>query len=488
MSTAAIPGNWVGRNLNGRLSLLKWLGGTEEFAVYLAELSETSQKAVVKLVPSESEEAEIRMTGWLAGADLSHPNLIQTLESGRCEIDSVALFYVLTEAPDEVLAEIIRERALTAQEAREMLDPVLDALGYLKAKGFVHGSLSPSNILAVGDSLKLSTDRLLVAGATGGPSPELTAFDAPEIAHGPIGTAADVWSLGATLVAVLTQHAPVWDRGANMAPEVPESIPEPFATIARECLRIDPGQRCTLEQIKARLQPGTIGSDAAHVATAAPAATAPVNAALVNAAPVNPAPAAAVTARPVERPSRKAGDTTAAMGKATLLLAVVALLLAGIGIWDVATHRSQPPPPVTEQSGGQAKSPASDGAIPAAPAAAPASSQNRTLRSANPGGTSTKGAVMQRVEPDVPSSAMRTISGTVRVAVRVSVAADGNVTDASFESAGPSKYFASRALDASRQWKFKPAQVGGRAVPSTWVLHFQFRQSGIDITPAETAP
>lgn len=83
---------------------------------------------------------------------------------------------------------------------------------------------------------------------------------------------------------------------------------------------------------------------------------------------------------------------------------------------------------------------------------------------------------------------MRTISGTVKVAVRVSVDASGNVTNAEFDSAGPSKYFAGKALEAARHWTFRPAQSGSQPVASTWTLHFDFRREGISITPVETAP
>ncbi len=63
------------------------------------------------------------------------------------------------------------------------------------------------------------------------------------------------WSLGVTLVEALTQHPPVWDRSTHRDPAVPESIPQPFADIAQACLRYDPVRRCTIADIKARLEP-----------------------------------------------------------------------------------------------------------------------------------------------------------------------------------------------------------------------------------------
>ena len=39
-----------------------------------------------------------------------------------------------------------------------MLAPVLDALAYMHGRGFLHGHIKPSNIMAVGEELKLSSD------------------------------------------------------------------------------------------------------------------------------------------------------------------------------------------------------------------------------------------------------------------------------------------------------------------------------------------
>ena len=90
--------------------------------------------------------------------------------------------------------------------------------------------------------------------------------------------------------------------------------------------------------------------------------------------------------------------------------------------------------------------------------------------------------------PDVPRQASATIHGKVTVVIRVAVDASGAVSNATFESEGPSKYFARLALDAARQWKFQPAQSGGQAVLSTWILRFEFKQSGTEVIPEQRKP
>ena len=99
-----------------------------------------------------------------------------------------------------------------------------------------------------------------------------------------------------------------------------------------------------------------------------------------------------------------------------------------------------------------------------------------------------RGRVLQQVLPEVSRSSQNTIHGHLKVAIHVSVDTSGNVTQATFVSAGPSKYFAERALAAARQWKFTPPQVDGQAAASEWILRFQFARANIQVFPSEIKP
>jgi TonB family protein len=90
--------------------------------------------------------------------------------------------------------------------------------------------------------------------------------------------------------------------------------------------------------------------------------------------------------------------------------------------------------------------------------------------------------------PEVSRSAQRTIHGRIKIDVRVSVDAAGNVSHATLVSASPSKYFADQALAAARQWKFNPARANGDAVPSEWNLRFHFSRTSTQVLPTETKP
>jgi TonB family protein len=502
MNATSIREDLVGRVISGRFPLLRWLGASRGSSVYLTESGNPLQKAAIKLVPADSRGAESRMAAWVAAANLSHPSLMKVFANGRCEIDSSPTLYVVTEYADEILAEIIPQRALTAEETRDVLGPVVDALAYLHAKGFVHGWLKPSNIMASGDRLKLSADGLILSGAIGKPSIERTIYDAPETIQGRIGPAADVWALGATLVEVLTQRPPALYGATAPEPTVPDTVPEPFATIARECLRKDPARRCTLDQIKTWLDPDAV---------------------------VQPAPRNVV----MEMPARAAEVVTAGAAatlsslkrrRKPVVVGAAVVLLVVFGAWLIRSHREQPiqpapdvqndspppaaPAPKAAKRRSSAATPTPDRPIAPAPSVAAtsprpdpdaASSQSSSASPATPavpqdqtsqssGGVTVKGEVSHQVQPEVLASALGTISGIVKVTVRVSVDASGNVTNAEFDSAGPSKYFANKALDAARHWTFKPALAGGQPTASTWVLNFDFRRDGISATPAETNP
>jgi eukaryotic-like serine/threonine-protein kinase len=500
MSAAAISREWVGRLADGRYPLLRWLGGSQPSGVFLTDLADDwdqtdqPQKAIIKLVPAEVEDAGARAAAWEAARTLSHPNLMKVFTHGRCEIDDVPCLYVVTEFADEVLAEVLFERPLTTKETGDMLGPALDALSYLHANGLVHGRLNPSNIMAAGDSLKLTTYGVCSVGAAVASSSTRTVCDAPETEFGPIGPASDVWSLGATLVEVLTKYPPQWNRARTAEPTVPESMPEPFASIARKCLRSDPAHRITLDEIAARLDP----------------------------------------AKAPSRLREKPATDSSHRRRVALPLAILALVLAGVGIWFALSRRAQPPQtsltpaqqaqnlpaaapvqaPAPEPTAtpsptaapdetatttpAQATPPASTIVTPPAPNAAPvaapvpppkpAEQATQATDNPSPAPATINPAIVNQILPDIIPSAMRTISGTVKVSVRLAVNENGIVTDATLASVGPSNYFASKSLEAARRWKFKPAQVDGHAAPSDWTLEFQYRRSGIKVVPEQKTP
>jgi len=87
--------------------------------------------------------------------------------------------------------------------------------------------------------------------------------------------------------------------------------------------------------------------------------------------------------------------------------------------------------------------------------------------------------VLKKVEPAYPNRA-RSLGICGKVVVRFLVETDGRVSKPSIVEARPAGYFEQNALEAVRQWRFKPGYLGGRAVAAWVTLPVQFRLVGQD--------
>jgi TonB family protein len=491
MDISLISRTWPGRVIDGKFPLLKWLGSSASSGVFLCEVEgHAPRKFALKLISADTLDAEIQMTCWASTTALSHPHLMALFHTGRCQIDDAWFIYAVTEYAEEFLSQVLAERPLTVAETTEMFNPVVDALAYLHKNGVVHGRIKPANIMGVNDRLKISSERLHLAGELRNPDAGAGAFDAPELASGAITPAADVWSLGITLIKALTQWPPVWESREGRDPVVPESIPEPFAEIARGCLRCDPSRRFTLGEVKARLgsaqalpdpppsnaKRGPNKSVAALLIAAVLAVIAVIAAVHFRShkAPASSAeeqPSAELASLPPQAAAQEAPDTqtspeSRSQDTSTLSPATKKKPAAGTAL--VASQPTETQTPAAQTQAPAAQTPAA-----------------QTQTSNDP---LVKGAVAQRVSPDILPSAMESIDGKVDVKIRVAVDPSGKVSSATYDSPGTSRYFAKMTLQAAQQWQFSPAHVDGQPVSSVWILAFEFTQAGTEITPVEVSP
>ncbi|HUA15733.1 MAG TPA: TonB family protein [Verrucomicrobiae bacterium] len=421
---------WEGHLVDGRFPLRRFVGSSDHSAVFLTERN--SSQAAVKLIAAGAEVSAQQLARWRAAAQLSHPHLLRIFESGTCQVNGVSCLYAVMEFADEDLSQILPQRALAPPEVGDMLPPVLDALSYLHARGLVHGRVKPSNILAAGEQLKLSADQLQPS-ENGSGRTRRDVYDAPETATGVVSPAGDMWSLGATLLTCLTQEATL-AAAPDGDPAVPKTVPEPFRGIVRECLHVEPKQRCSIAQIQARLQPR----------------------------------ARSVPADPESIPTRESSGK-----RLSIVIVTLAVILAIAIALAIAHYRRRAPSPVTTSEPAAAKSTPNPKSIStSAPATKP------TAKTAASGG-----AVLRRVLPEVPQSARNTITGKIRVSVRVEVDPSGKVTSARLTSPGPSKYFARLALKAAQDWEFSPPEVSGEPAASTWTLRFRFGRTRTEVSP-----
>jgi TonB family protein len=522
---------WVGQIVDGAFPLRQYLGGTDHSAVFMTEYAEGGaepRKAVIKLFPADPASADAQVLRWESVAQLSHPNLLRLFSGGRCKLEGNDLAYLVMEYAEENLAQILPQRALTPEETRDMLGPVLDALEYLHGKGLVHGDLKPANILASADQLKLSSDTIARIGESQGLGRRPGAYDAPEAISGKLTAAADVWALGTTLVEVMTQRLPDWQPGPQREPVTPANLPAPFQEIARACLRLEPDRRAKIGDIAGRLNARAVAAAASASGAAIDSVSMQSPSMSAVAGPTSlpspktmtpkslpPQAAARLQTNPHRPPPYKASGTRP---RFLLPLVACALIFAAIiTVPRLLTHRpetrsssavpSQKPVGQAETaksstSASQPKirqtvQPSSANSLKAtsekvnpdgAAAASPSAGSAEAVNPATAGNISAKGEVLDQVLPDASQKALATIHGKVRVGIKVHVDAAGAVSGAELDSPGPSQFFADLTLKAARKWVFTPPEVNGKSVASEWRLRFVFTQSGAKVTATQTVP
>jgi serine/threonine protein kinase len=495
---------WVGQVIDGKFRLGEFVGGDQGSSVFLTDYdSPDVRKVAIKLVPADAAEAEGLLARWRHAAKLSHPHMIRLLDIGRGELDGSAVLYVLMEYAEENLSGVIARRPLAPDEARAILGPVVDALAYVHAKGFVHCRIKPANIMAENDLLKISSDGLCRIGEFSGSVGKPGAYDPPEAAGGRISPAGDVWSLGMTLVEALTQRLPVWERTNQAEPALPSNLPAEFLDLARHCLRRDPQLRWSVADISARLLPNApappqqMARGAHHfsahrswVGTAAPIGLAllailaaarvfhhhshsePTHA--VASADSSAPPSVPPAARPSVQPKPEKKPVPA---EAAAPVAKPAPVIPPRPASQPVAHPVAVPSHKILAASNPVPTPAAVSPKGSAPAPATASSSGVV-----------RGKVVQQFLPDASQKARDTIRGKVRVSVRVHVDESGRVTAAAFDAPGPSQYFADRTLEAAKLWLFAPAKIDGHNVPSDWLLRFEIDPAATSVHPEQKAP
>jgi TonB family protein len=549
---------WVGQVVDKEFPLHHFLAATNHSAVFLTQLADPqSRQAAIKFISADDPAAGQQLAIWKQIAHLSHPNLSPIYHVGRCRIDGMNLLYVVMECAEENLSQILPHRALTPDETRDMLNPVVDVLVYLHAKSLVHTHIKPSNLLAVGDLLKLSSDTILPVGQPREALREPDVYDAPEAAASPANfstPASDIWSLGVTLVEALTQSAPSLPFENSAEPLVPDTLPQPYIDIARHSLLREPRRRWDAPQIAACLS--GIAQPVIHAVPATRAAAASANSPLtISPSPISPlsVPLSPEPAIPLSKLLATAASSLSASRPRTAepanpaaepirglsIYLVPALLAAFILIVGIAAlprffrFRTEPvvstsstdtvslsaPDASTSPQSAPASKPAPVPANPAnvyappskppdsitadsdpvanppkphdaAPSPAVLGSESSPSSAAMKAAASAplRGDVLNQVLPKASEKALATIHGSFQITARVQVDPSGKVTDATLEDPGPSRYFANLTEHAAQQWQFSAPETDGQAMPSEWLIRFQFTSSGVQAFPTRTSP
>ncbi|MFF3862238.1 serine/threonine-protein kinase [Streptomyces sp. NPDC002209] len=166
------------------------------------------------------------------------------------------------------LAERVRERVLDPAELARLAAGLAEALRDIHRAGVVHRDLKPSNVLMAPDGVRVidfgisrpaDSDLRTETGKLIGTPP----YMAPEQFQRPreVGTAADVFALGAVLVHAATGHGPfdsdshylVAYQVVHAEPDL-SGLPEQLVPLVARCLAKEPADRPTAEELIAEMR------------------------------------------------------------------------------------------------------------------------------------------------------------------------------------------------------------------------------------------
>ena len=466
---------WESQVVNGVYPLRRFLGGSNHSAVFLTECkAEHAADAAIKFVPADTLQAQAQLVQWGTAVELSHPHLVRLFDVGRCRFAGREFLFVVMEYADQTLAQLLPRRALSPDEARDLLTPTLDALAYLHRNGLVHGHLKPSNFLVVGDQLKLASDTISSAGKPATDAVRNALHDPPELKDGARSTAGDVWDLGIVLVEALTQRTPIWPDERAETALLPVKLPPPFVDLVRRCLSRPAANRPTVMELQAQYKP-------------------------------KPWAALSAGLDPSEIDADSAVDSAQRSRLAQVLIpalsALAAVAVIALGVWVSLHLIQQKRPRIRPFASGDSQAYLQEEVAqdappaPAAPAAAPtiessvaaeaqpvatnapstAAAPAAAAPSPSPAPADQPDGVLHEELPEITRPIIVRIHGHVRVAVRVLVDPAGNVVGEFMESTGPSAYFSRLAGEAAGKWKFAPTDAHGARV---WLLRFEFTRDG----------
>ncbi|MFD4577197.1 serine/threonine-protein kinase [Streptomyces sp. NPDC058417] len=201
---------------------------------------------------------------------LTHPNIVRVRDL-VVEGDLLALVMDLVEGPD--LHRYLRENGpFTPVAAALLTAQISDALAASHADGVVHRDLKPANVLLMqggGQMHPLLTDFGIARLAD---SPGLTrtsefvgtpAYVAPESAEGrPQTSAVDIYGAGILMYELVTGRPPfsggsaleVLHQHLSAEPRRPSTVPDPLWTVIERCLRKNPDERPSAENLARALR------------------------------------------------------------------------------------------------------------------------------------------------------------------------------------------------------------------------------------------
>ena len=146
---------YEGEIIAGAYTLGKLQRSEGRNAFFLSE--KDGKPALLRLTEALNDEP-VLLTRWKRAAAIEHPNLLPIMGSGGAYLDGAPVAWALLERTDAALADVLRDRVLTTDEAKEVAVAVAGALSALHEVDLIHQHVDASNVFAVGEVVKLRSD------------------------------------------------------------------------------------------------------------------------------------------------------------------------------------------------------------------------------------------------------------------------------------------------------------------------------------------
>nr|CAE00640.1 putative mitogen-activated protein kinase 1 [Medicago sativa] len=251
------PGSWQKGELLGRGSFGTVYEGISEdgffFAVKQVSLLDQGSQGKQSVVQLEHEIALL--------SQFEHENIVRYIGT---EMDESNLYIFIEFVTKGSLLSLYRRYKLRDSQVSAYTRQILHGLKYLHDRNIVHRDIKCANILVdANGSVKVADFGLAKAIKLNDvKSCQGTAFwMAPEVVRGKVkgyGLPADIWSLGCTVLEMLTGKIPyspmecisaMFRIGKGELPPVPDTLSRDARDFILQCLKVNPDDRPTAAQL-----------------------------------------------------------------------------------------------------------------------------------------------------------------------------------------------------------------------------------------------
>ncbi|KAL7331802.1 mitogen-activated protein kinase kinase kinase [Mucor circinelloides] len=262
-----IRGKLIGKGSFGRVYLAFNVGTGEVIAVKQVEIPKTASDI---LNEEQHDMVEALYQEIMTLRDLDHENIVQYLGYGQDNAEGVINIFLEYVSGGSVASRLALHGAFDEPLTKYFTRQICSGLAYLHSKHILHRDIKAANILVEADGICKISDfglskkndydevydqnsRMSLRGSIYWMAPEV-------VKNEPYSAKVDIWSLGCTMIEMLTgqrpwitlsQIAALYNLGRLNTPTIPENISECAKDFLRQCFIIDPLKRPTATDLLA---------------------------------------------------------------------------------------------------------------------------------------------------------------------------------------------------------------------------------------------